>query len=215
MTAVEIVARRIAPFWLAEEKITGNLATDATAAMTQRYCKADGKSLTQFNTGALVVREDRVIALTECQPYRHDASILFGSTMRSRTAVIQDIGRHGPPLLAVLFRKGAIDVGAWVCCTQDEVVLNGPAGPDDVVAMEDVALLHSLPGDLRTWRHAAQLYAQARADLSKAAVLHVEAARLAVAVGMDNGAVLNTLHHLHRVPSLAYQLAEQPGADHG
>jgi len=81
--------------------------------------------------------------------------------------------------------------------------------------MEDVALLRSLKGDLRTWRRAAQLYAQARADLSKAAPLHAEAARLAVAVGMDDGAVLDTLHHLHRVSSLAYQLAEQPGAGHG
>jgi hypothetical protein len=215
MTAVEIIARRIAPFWLAREKITGNLVADARAAMTQRYFKADGKSLTQFNTGALVVREENVLALTECQPQRHDTAIQLGPTSKSRIAVIQDISQHGPPLLAVLFRKGAIDVGAWVCCTADEVVLNGPAGPDDFAAVEDVALLRSLGGNLRAWRNAARLYAQARADLSKAELLHAEAARLAVAVGTDDVAVLNTLHHLHYLSSLAYQLAERQVAGDG
>src|SRR3954447_4233958 len=114
MTPVEIIAERIAPFWLADSKLTGNAAQDASAVMSQRYRKADGKSLTQFNTGALVIREGHVLALTECQPQRQSPAIRLGPTTKSRGAVIDDIRRNGPPLLTVLFRKGAIDVASWV-----------------------------------------------------------------------------------------------------
>jgi hypothetical protein len=133
MIAVEIIAERVAPFWVAKDKLTGDPARDATRAMSQRYLKADGKSLTQFNTGALLVREDRVLALTECQPCRRNRSIHLGLPAKLRASVIEDIRQNGPPLLAVLFRKGAIDIGSWVCSTADEVVLNVPAGPDEAL----------------------------------------------------------------------------------
>src|ERR1700759_3047386 len=65
MTAEEIVAARIAPFWLVPERIKGSPPEDSALVMGQRYRKADGKSLTQFNTGAIVIRDDRILALTE------------------------------------------------------------------------------------------------------------------------------------------------------
>lgn len=215
MTPVEIIAQRVAPFWLSVGKMTGNPARDAATAMSQRYRKADQKSLTQFNTGALIVREDSVLALTECQPQQRSPSIHIGPATRSRNAVIEDIRRNGPPLLAVLFRKGAIDVPSWVCSTPDEIVLNGPAGPEVAVMMEDVALLRRLKGSLKVWRSAALLYAQAQADLSLATKLYDTADKLAVGIGEGRIAVLECLHKLHQVDRLAYDLAEPSGNGHG
>jgi hypothetical protein len=211
MTAAEIVASRIAPFWLKPDQITHRTAEDADLAMRQRYLKADGKSLTQFNTGAIVIRTGTVLALTECQPARPDPGIRLAPTAKSRSAVIDDIRTHGPPLLAVMFKKGATDVSSWVCCTPDEVVLNGPAGPEEVAVMEDVAFLRQLPGALRNWRTAANLYAAATADPAQADRLYAEVDRLADAVSMPGDQVLNTLHHIHRVERLAYELAEPAG----
>ena len=208
MNAARIIAERVAPFWLTAERITGDAVAVASAAMGQRYLKADGKSLTQFNTGALVVRRDGVLALTECQPHRRDPSVRLVPPAKARAAVVEDVRQHGPPLLAVLFRKGAIDVRAWVCCTEDEVVLNGPAGPEEFAALEDVALLKGLPGSLKAWRTAAALYARARADLSLAPRLYAEADKLSAATRMAADAVMDTLHHLHRVQALAYELAD-------
>lgn len=208
MTPVQIVAQRIAPFWMAPERLTGRDAEDAATAIGQRYRKADGTSLTQFNTGAIVVREARVLALTECQPYRSDPTIRLAPPGKARNVVIDDIRENGPPLLAVLFRKGAPEVEAWVCCTADEVVLNGPAGPEEVAALEDVALLRGLPGKLPSWRQAAGLYRQARGDLAIASKLYEAADKLAAAAAMTGDAVLETLHRLQRVQPLAYALAE-------
>jgi hypothetical protein len=211
VTPVEIIARRIAPFWLAPEKTKGDPAADAATAMGQRYRKADGTSLTQFNTGALIVREESVLALTECQPLRPDPAIVIGPTKSSRNAVIEDIRRHGPPLLAVVFKKAAMDVGAWVCSTADEVVLNGPAGPEEVAEMEDVAMLRALPGTPRAWRKAIALYAAARADLARAPELYAEVDKLASATAQTSSTVLDILHRLHRAPYLAFALAEPSG----
>lgn len=212
MTPIRIVAERIVPFWLAPEKITGRETTDATTAMGQRYRKADGTSLTQFNTGAIVVREGSVLALTECQPHTRDPSIRLAAPTKARAMVIGDIREHGPPMLAVLFKKAALDVASWVCCTTDEVVLNGPAGPEEVAALEDVALLRSLNGGLQSWRRAAALYRQARADLALAQKLYGETDKLAASVQIASDEVLDVLHRLQRVQPLAYALAEPPGA---
>ena len=211
MTAEELIASRVAPHWLPAKRFTGDPATDAAAALGQRYRKADGTSLTQFNTGALVVRESTVLALTECQPLSASPDVLMGPAVKSRAAVLDDIRRHGPPLLAVLFSKGAFDIRAWLCCTPDEVVLNGLAGPEEIAAMEDVALLRSLPGQPRAWRMAANLYAQAGRDPSRIAALHAEADRLSAASAMAAEAVLGLLHRLQGVQSLAYSLTEPPG----
>jgi hypothetical protein len=211
VTAVDIIAQRVAPFWLADGKLTGDPTRDAASALSQRYRKADGTSLTQFNTGALVIREDCVLALTECQPNRRDASLHIGPATKSRNTVIEDIRQNGPPLLAVLFRKGAIDVASRVCSTPDEVVLNGPAGPEVAVMMEDVALLRGLKGSLGAWRSAASLYAQATADLSVVPKLHQAVDKLAVDAGEDSSAVLECLHRLHRVDRLSYELADPVG----
>lgn len=211
MTAAEIVAARIVPFWLAPEKTTDRQLENAEIVMGQRYRKADGKSLTQFNTGAIIVRDDRVLALTECQPLRRDAGIQLGPPSKSRAAVIENIRAFGPPLLAVLFKKAAMNVGAWVCCTSDQVVLNGPAGPEETAAMEDVELLRTLPGPRGDWKKSAWLYASARADRTLADKLYVEADKLAASVGMTSGATLDMLHRLHRIEPLAYALAEPAG----
>ena len=125
--------------------------------------------------------------------------------------MVEDIRRNGPPLLAVLFRKGAIDVSSWVCSTPDEIVLNGPAGPEVTILMEDVAFLRKLGGDLKSWRAAANFYAAARSDLSLAPKLYEAADKLAASTGEPSKAVLDCLHHLHRINRLAYELAEQPG----
>ena len=206
------MATRIAPFWLASERTTGRPAEVAQLAMSQRYRKADGTSLTQFNTGAIIVREDRVLALTECQPLRPVEGIRFGPPTKSWAAVIDDVRAFGPPMLAVLFKKAAMDVGAWVCSTPDEVVLNGPAGPDETAAMEDVKLLRTLPGNIRSWKKTAGLYAAARADRSLVEKLYAEVDKLAASVGMVNEATLDIVHRLHHVERLAYALAEPPGA---
>lgn len=213
MMAAELVAARIAPFWLAPDKATGRQSEDAQLVMGQRYRKADGTSLTQFNTGAIVVREDRVLALTECQPLRLDAGVQLGPTAKSRSAVIEDVRRFGPPLLAVMFKKAAMNVGAWVCCTPDEVILNGPAGPEETAAMADVELLRGLPGNLRSWQTAAGLYASARADRTLAGRLYGESDKLAASAGMTGDATLDMLHRLHRVERLAYALADKTGAN--
>ncbi len=208
MTAEELVAARIVPFWLQAERTKGDPSKDATLVMGQRYLKADGKSLTQFNTGAIIVRGDRVLALTECQPQRPDTSVQLAPPARSRAAVIDDVRAFGPPLLAVLFKKAAMNVGAWVCCTADEVVLNGPAGPEETAEMEDVQLLRSLPGPLRSWQATAGLYAATRADRMLADKLYTESDRLAASVGMTGDATLEMLHRLHRIERLAYALAD-------
>jgi hypothetical protein len=208
MTAVEIVAARIVPFWLAPDKTTGRQSEDAALVMGQRYRKANGTSLTQFNTGAIIIRDDRVLALTECQPLRQDAAVQLGPPTKSRSAVVEDVRAFGPPLLAMLFKKAAMDVAAWVCCTSDEVVLNGPAGPEETASMEDVALLRTLPGALRTWQAAARLYALARADRMQADKLYAETDKLGASVGMTSSATLDMLHRLHHVERLAYELAD-------
>jgi hypothetical protein len=208
MTPEELVATRIAPFWLAPEKTTGVPARDAALVMGQRYRKADGSSLTQFNTGAIIIRDDRVLALTECQPIRPGAGVRLAPTTKSRTAVIDDVRTFGPPLLAVVFKKAALDVRAWVCSTPDEVVLNGPAGPEEIASMEDVALMRTLPGTLRAWRMLAGLYAATREDRSLAERLYADVDKLASGVGMTSTTTLDVLHRLHRVGALAYSLAE-------
>ena len=209
MNPVDLIAFRIVPFWLQPDRVTGKPVSDTAATMTQRYRKADGMSLTQFNTGALVIRQETVLALTECQPHRIESSITIGSTAKSRAAVIEDIRQKGPPLLAVLFRKGAIDVGSWVCCTADEVVLNGPDGPDEIASMEDVAELCKLNGNIRGWRDAVSLYVQARADQSLAPKLYAAVDKLTTTVKMTDLAILDVLHRLHGVQPLTYALAEQ------
>lgn len=211
MTAEQLIAVRVAPHWLPANRFTGDSAKDAATALGQRYKKADGKSLTQFNTGALVVRESTILALTECQPLHTSAEVILCPTAKSRSAVLDDIRRHGPPLLAVLFSKGAFDIGSWLCCTPDEVVLNGPAGPEEFAAMEDVALLRTLPAPLKSWRQAAGLYAQAGRDPSRVAALHAEADRLATTAAMPAEAVFALLYRLQGVQSLAYSLTEPPG----
>jgi hypothetical protein len=212
MTPAEIIAQRIVPFWLPAEETRGDAIADAARAMGRRYRKANGNALTQFNTGAIIVRPDHLLALTECQPARRDGAIELRPPTKARAAVIDDIYRHGPPLLAVLFSKGALDIAAWICCTDDEVVLNGPAGPDETAAMEDVALVRGLKGNVRAWREAAGLYRAARADLSLAPKLYAATDKLAAANGMASDAVLDVVHRLHRVPNLAYALAEPPDA---
>jgi hypothetical protein len=208
MTAEELVATRIAPFWLTSERSNGKPAELAALVMGQRYRKADGASLTQFNTGAIIIREHLVLALTECQPLLRDPRVQFGPPTKSRAAVINDVRAFGPPLLAVMFKKAAMNVGAWVCSTPDEVILNGPAGPEETAVMEDVELLRTLSGNIRSWQRAAGLYAAARADRLQTERLYAEADKLAVSVGMGSSATLDMLHRLHRVERLAYALAD-------
>ena len=211
MTAEELVAQRLAPLWLLPERLRGGPASDAAAMFGQRYRKADGTSLTQFNTGAIVVRENSILALTECQPVRGDETLIIAAPQKARTAVVNDIRHNGPPLLAVLFRKGATDVGRWVCSTPDEVVLNGPDGPSETAAMEDVALIASLPGGVKPWRDGADLYRQSEQDETKADSLFAAADRIAATTGKPSEDVLGLLWRLRRVPSLAYHLAAQEG----
>jgi hypothetical protein len=124
--------------------------------------------------------------------------------------VIDDIRRYGPPLLAVVFKKADFDIAAWVCCTTDEVVLNGPAAPEEYAALEDVAFVRSLKGSVRAWRDAAGLYRAAHADLSLAPKLYAATDKLASANGITNDAALQLVHRLHCVSNLAYALAESP-----
>jgi hypothetical protein len=212
VTAEELVAARIVPIWLQPDRIKGDAPADAALIMGQRYRKADGRSLTQFNTGAIIIREARVLAMTECQPFHRDGTVQLAPPSKSWTAVIDDIRTFGPPLLAVLFKKAAMNVAAWVCSTPDEVVLNGPAGPEETAAMEDVRLLRTLPGQMRVWQSAARLYASARADRSLADKLYVESDKLAASAGMTGSATLDMLHRLHRVERLAYALADTTAA---
>jgi hypothetical protein len=207
MTAAEIIATRVAPLWMAPERFTGDALADSMTALGQRYRKTDGASLTQFNTGALLVREQEVIALTECSPRITPPELRLGPTTKSRLAVIEDIRAHGPPVLAVVFAKGALDIRAWVCSTVDEVVMNGVAGPEEIASTEDVALLRSLPGTLRDWRAIAGRYAEAQADLSKAETLLAEAAKLAAKLQIPRERVLDVTHRLRRATGLTFDLA--------
>jgi hypothetical protein len=111
----------------------------------------------------------------------------------------------------VIFKKGATDVGAWVCSTPDEIVLNGPDGPEEVAQMEDVTLLRTMPGTAKAWRKGIALYAAARADLARASDLYAEVDKLAAATGLVDSAVLNLLRRLQRVSGLAFALAEPSG----
>ena len=70
-----------------------------------------------------------MLALTECEPARRNSTIRIGPTTGARAAVLADIRANGSPLLAALFAKGALDIGAWVCCTADEVVLMARLAP--------------------------------------------------------------------------------------
>lgn len=214
MTAdpVALIAERVAPYWLKPEDATGNAIADANRAMSQRYLKADGKSVTQFNTGGLIVREAGVVALTECEPVRRDVRLTIRPPQKSRLAIIHDIQANGPPLLAVLFRKGATEVTAWVCSTPDEVVINGPAGPEEVAAMEDVAHLRALPGKLADWGRMLRAYADAAADPARAEAFFAEVTKFAAKVGMTEDAVLEALHALRHAGSLAFALAAPGGA---
>jgi hypothetical protein len=207
MTVAEIIAAHVAPLWMAPERLTGDAVADSMAALGRRYRKTDGASLTQFNTGGLLVRERELIALTECSPRITPPELRLDPTTKSRVALIEDIRAHGPPLLAVLFAKGALDIRAWVCSTADEVVLNGVAGPEEIAAMEDVALLRSLPGTPRDWRAIAGRYAEARGDLSKAEMLLAEAAKLATKLSLPRERVLDVAHRLRRATGLTFDLA--------
>ncbi|MGG5818733.1 hypothetical protein [Falsiroseomonas sp. HW251] len=207
MTAAEVVAIRVAPFWMSPERFTGSAVADATAMMSQRYRKADGASLTQFNTGGLLVRDGEVIALTECQPREKPPGLRLASTSKSRAAIIDDIRAKGPPTLAVLFAKGAFDLRAWVCSTPDEVVLNGVAGPEEFAAMEDVVMLRDLPGSPRDWRWMTNRYTEAEADFSKAPTLHAEADKFAAKVGVPRDRVLDVAHRLRHASGLTFDLA--------
>jgi hypothetical protein len=211
-SAAALIAERVAPYWLKPEDVAGNAIADATKAMAQRYLKADGKSLTQFNTGGLIVRQDAVIALTECEPVQRDARLILRPTLKSRAALIEDIRANGPPLLAVLFKKGAIDVTAWVCSTPDEVVINGPAGPEEIAAMEDVTRIRALPGKLPDWGRMLRAYIEATANPAQAEAFFAAATAFAAKVGMAEEAVLETLHGLRHASNLAFALAAQDGA---
>lgn len=207
MTAADLIAERVAPLWKAPGDLVDHPLAFAMAALGQRYLKADGKSLTQFNTGGLIVREDSIVALTECQPLTRPTHLAIRPTAKSRLAVIEDIRTNGPPLLAVLFAKGALDIRAWACSTQDEVVINGVAGPEEIAAMEDVAELRRLPGLPKDWRRMTSLCADALADLGKADTFHAEAEKFAQKQGMERGRVLDVAYRLRRATGLTFDLA--------
>jgi hypothetical protein len=206
--AAAVVANRVVPLWLRPQDMTGDLGVDAAKAMTQRYLKADGQSLTQFNTGALVVREDTILAITECQPQRLDPKLTLCAPKQARAAVITDVRRYGPPLLAVLFEKGAIDVSAWVCCTADEVVLNGPAGPRETALLADVDRLRALPGNPRDWQGLVGRYRSAEVRLDEAAGLFAAVAKLAAKLGLDEAEAMQAVADLRHAGSLTFALAE-------
>lgn len=212
MNAAEILAARIVPLWLDASKGTGDPLVDASTALSRRHLKACGRTLTQFNTGALVVRESQLLALTECQPRVHPDELILAPPVRSRAMVIEDIRRHGPPQLAVIFSKGAIDIHRWACSTADEVVLNGPAGPEETAAMADVALLRTLQGHRREWRQLGLLCARALADLGAATLLHAQAAKLARNLGLSRKRVLELAHHFRNASGLTFDLAAEPSA---
>lgn len=213
MSAAELLATRFAPLWLEPSQATGNPLMDATTALRRRHLKADGERLTQFNTGALVLREAQLLALTECQPRKWPAGLVLGAPTRSRATVVDDIRRNGSPQLAVIFAKGAFDVQSWVCSTTDEVVLNGPGGPEESASMDDVSLLRGLPGHPREWRRLAWLCSRALMDLSAAAMFHEQAGRLAQKLGMDRSRVLELAHHFRNASALTFDLAADPGED--
>lgn len=206
-SAVDLLNERIVPLWLPAEEITGDPNKDAREVVRRRYRKADGTSVTQFNTGGLLIREDSIVAWTGCRPQRLGPSLDLRPTTESRKHLIAEVRRSGPPLLTVLFRKGDPNPGAWVCCSPDEVVLNGMAGPEEQALMEDVALLRSLPGRLGDWRTMARRYAATTDDLSQADAFFGEVGRFASKVGLDEETILQQLHHLRGVDRLTFDLA--------
>lgn len=210
MTAAELLASRIVPLWLEPAQTTGNPLADASAVLAKRHRKADGERLTQFNTGALVVREGHVLALTECTPRTQAPELVLGAPARSRATVVEDIRRNGPPLLAVIFTKGAFHIHRWACSTADEVVLNGLAGPEETACMDDVTLLRELPGQPREWRRLAWLCGQALMDLGAAEMLHEQAGKQARKLGLTPSRVLTLAHHLRGASGLTFDLATEP-----
>ena len=215
MTAAELLAEHIVPLWLDPDQTTGSPLVDASTALGKRHLKADGERLTQFNTGAIVVRDTQVLALTDCQPRQRSARLVLGAPVRSRATVIEDIRRNGPPLLAVIFKKGAFDIHRWACSTADEVVLNGLAGPEETAAMEDVALLRGLPGHPRDWRRLARLCADALMDLSSASLFHEQATKLSGSLRMNRNRVLTIVHHLRHASDLTFDLATIQNCEDG
>ncbi|MEO3474086.1 hypothetical protein AAFN86_19615 [Roseomonas sp. CAU 1739] len=207
MTAAELLATRVAPLWMPTGMVAGQHLAYAMAALGQRHRKADGTSLTQFNTGGLVVREATILALTDCHPISTPVALQLRPPSKARLAVIEDIRAHGPPLLAVLFAKGALDIRAWACSTPDEVVINGVAGPEETAAMEDVAELRALPGTPRDWRRMASLCADALADLAKAPTLHAEADKMGKKHEIAREQVLDVAYRLRRATGLTFDLA--------
>jgi hypothetical protein len=206
-TAAELIAERVAPFWLAPEEATGHVETDAQRAMSQRYKKADGEKVTQFNSGALVVRDDHVLALTACRPVRRDPTLVLGTTEKPRRKVVDDVRRNGVPHLVVLFENGAIDVGRWVCCTPDEVVFNGPDGPQEIAAMEDVERLQSLPAKPNDWRTLVRTYLDATAAPHRADLLFAKVAKFAKKTALSEDTVMEWLHTLRHAERLTFDLA--------
>ena len=158
-----------------------------------------------------MIREKGILALTECQPDRMDKSITFGPPQKARAAVVADIAAHGPPLLVFVFLKGAFRPESWVCCTADEIVLNGKAGPMEYAQREDVAFIRSLPEPMKAWRDLTRAYGNALEDEALAEKLFRDAEKLGARTGVGDQ-VLPLLERLQRVSSLSWALAEQAPA---
>jgi hypothetical protein len=212
MNACEIIASSLVPYWLPAAETTGKAVADAQRAIARRYRKADGAKATQFNTGGLLFREGRMIAFTECAPaVTPGPEVSIRPTQGVRDAMVADIRANGPPLLAVEFRKGANDPTRWLCSTADEVVINGPDGPEARALMEDVGFIAALPGEQVAWRKRASEYSRVEVDADLAPKFFEDVEAFAKSIAMDTDTVLTNLHRLRLCPGLAFRLAAKEG----
>jgi hypothetical protein len=212
MNACDIIAASLAPYWLPAGEKTGDAATDAQRAIARRYRKADGAKATQFNTGGLLFRSGSMIAFTECAPaVVPGPEVSIRPTQGVRNALIADFRANGPPLLVVEFSKGANDPKRWICSTADEVVFNGPEGPEARVLMEDVRFIAALPGDQGAWKKRAGEYGRVEVDPRLAQRFFEDVEAFAGSLAIDVDTVMANLHRLRRCPGLAFRLAEKEG----
>lgn len=212
MNACDIIAASLVPYWLPADEKTGDVVVDAQRAIARRYRKVGGDKVTQFNTGGLLFRSGSMIAFTECAPsVSPGPEVSMRSTQGVRNAIIAELRANGPPLLAVEFRKGANDPTRWICSTADEVVINGPEGPEARVLMEDVRFIAALPGDQGAWKKRAGEYGRVEADPGLAQRFFEDVEAFAGSVGIDIDTVMANLHRLRLCPSLAFRLAEKEG----
>ena len=152
---MDMFVERFARFWMPPGE------TDPISALRRRHKKADGQSLTQFNTGGLIIGAERTIVMSECQPYETLPNWLqLVPPGKSLDRIREEIaGGLETPAWLFFLKKGEVVVDAWLPSVGSQYVINFLDGPDRVIDRRNASLAKALfeSGRGATYRDAAQL----------------------------------------------------------